>query len=372
MYGHALPGVSYPSTISHIRPEGEGPRSRLLDEFRANRARKWELRDVWHHVVEFSSDQHGSRFIQQKIETATPDEKQRAFEEIVPNAILPLIQNVFGNYVIQKLFEHGTSLQKAILANALEGHALMFSLHVYGCRVIQKGIECMTPEQQGTLVRELEPHTLKCIQDINGNHVVQKIIECLPPDRLGFLSALRGHVHQLGSNPYGCRVLQRCFENLPDDFARPLLDEVHVHSLELMQDQFGNYVIQYLVEHGKPQDRAILSSKIRNNFLALSRHKYASNVCEKCLLSASPEMRHALIDLLLKHNEGNLSPVVLMMKDQFANYVLQKALTVVEGEQKDALFAKVRSQLPGMRRSGGSYSKHVSSSEFLISPFRHH
>ena len=57
-------------------------------------------------IVEFSGDQHGSRFIQQKLETASSEDKQLVFEEILPNA-LQLMTDVFGNYVIQKFFEHG-------------------------------------------------------------------------------------------------------------------------------------------------------------------------------------------------------------------------------------------------------------------------
>jgi Pumilio-family RNA binding repeat len=51
--------------------------------------------------VEFSGDQHGSRFIQQKIETASSEEKQIIFDEIVPDNTLQLVQDVFGNYVSQ-------------------------------------------------------------------------------------------------------------------------------------------------------------------------------------------------------------------------------------------------------------------------------
>ena len=50
-----------------------------------------------------SADQYGSRFIQQKLETASIDEKNMVFHEIMPQA-LSLMTDVFGNYVIQKVF----------------------------------------------------------------------------------------------------------------------------------------------------------------------------------------------------------------------------------------------------------------------------
>lgn len=49
-----------------------------------------------------SADQYGSRFIQQKLETATTEEKNMVYQEIMPQA-LALMTDVFGNYVIQKV-----------------------------------------------------------------------------------------------------------------------------------------------------------------------------------------------------------------------------------------------------------------------------
>ncbi|KAI3987077.1 hypothetical protein MKX01_036867, partial [Papaver californicum] len=111
--------------------------SSLLEEFKNNKTKSFELSEIAGHVVEFSADQYGSRFIQQKLETASEEEKNMVFQEIIPQA-LALMTDVFGNYVIQKFFEHGTAPQRRELANQLNGHVLTLSLQMYGCRVIQK------------------------------------------------------------------------------------------------------------------------------------------------------------------------------------------------------------------------------------------
>ena len=54
---------------NHRRDRDRGPRSTLLDEFKNNKSFKFELRDLVGHAAEFAQDQHGSRFIQQKLET---------------------------------------------------------------------------------------------------------------------------------------------------------------------------------------------------------------------------------------------------------------------------------------------------------------
>ena len=43
--------------------------------------------------------------------------------------------DVFGNYVIQKLFELGDQRQKAALARKMEGQVFDLSNQMYGCRV---------------------------------------------------------------------------------------------------------------------------------------------------------------------------------------------------------------------------------------------
>jgi len=48
------------------------------------------------------------------------------------------MKDVFGNYVIQKMFEHGDQNQKKILVNKMKGQVLELTTQVYGCRVVQK------------------------------------------------------------------------------------------------------------------------------------------------------------------------------------------------------------------------------------------
>lgn len=49
-----------------------------------------------------------------------------------------------------------------------------------------------------------------------------------------------GVVEELSLHPYGCRVLQKIFECLPDGMKRGLLDELHESTETLILDQFGS------------------------------------------------------------------------------------------------------------------------------------
>jgi hypothetical protein len=120
--------------------------------------------------------------------------------------------DVFGNYVIQKVLEHGTTEQRDVIASILTGHAVQLALQVrltetptnwadqsissigrfpssrgstfsatfpqpglltfssvpslfivqmYGCRVVQKALEVIGVQRLLSLVAEFEGHVLK-------------------------------------------------------------------------------------------------------------------------------------------------------------------------------------------------------------------
>lgn len=60
-------------------------------------------------------------------------------------------------------------------------------------------------------------------------------------------------------------------------------------------------------------------SKLRGQMLNMSRHKFASNVCEKALVTADLESRRVLIEEIMSAKPDGVSPIVTMMKDQFAS-----------------------------------------------------
>jgi pumilio RNA-binding family len=102
-----------------------------LNEFRSSDHRNWTIEDIQGEIVKFCQDQNGSRFIQQRLEVSDPVEKQAVMDEVLP-AINDLLNDVFGNYVVQKLFEFGTESLLKDLKGALEGNMLNLSLQMYG------------------------------------------------------------------------------------------------------------------------------------------------------------------------------------------------------------------------------------------------
>lgn len=370
-YAYMQVPVYPPAQVVPTRPAkdqdvGVGVRSVLLEEFRSNSksTKRYELKDIYHHIVEFSGDQHGSRFIQQKLETANSDEKEQLFREIQPNA-LQLMTDVFGNYVIQKLFEHGNQVQKRVLAEQMKNHVMELSMQMYGCRVVQKALEHVLADQQAELVEELKADVLKCVKDQNGNHVVQKAIERVPTEHIQFvIDAFRGQVHVLATHPYGCRVIQRILEYCKPHDQAAVLEELHQCASILITDQYGNYVTQHVIQHGKPEDRAKIIKIITAQLLTLSKHKFASNVVEKSIQYGTDEQRKVIVAQLTALHSDGTSPLQLMMKDQYGNYVIQKLLAQLKGAEREAFVEDMKPQLISLKKY--NYGKQIAAIEKLI------
>lgn len=353
------------------KPKMQFYRSAALEEFRNSGNKNHKLKDIFGNAVEFSKDQHGSRFIQQALAESTEEEKEVFFNEIRDVAV-DLMTDVFGNYVIQKYFEHGSETQKKVLLDEMRGKIKDLSLQMYGCRVVQRAIEFVALNDQIAIINELKDYVLPCIKDQNGNHVIQKAIEKIPIVEVSFIfDSLKEHIYHLSTHPYGCRVIQRLLEFSNEEDQIYILNELNKFTYFLIQDQYGNYVIQHIIEHGKPEDKTAIVQVVSDSVVDLSKHKFASNVVEKCVMFGNEEQVALILDKVLVNNDkdddsvvDDRSPLGLMMKDQFANYVVQKLVEVSKGKKKRILIKKIKQYLKQISKP--NYGKHLASIEKLI------
>jgi mRNA-binding protein PUF3 len=206
-------------------------------------------------------------------------------------------------------------------------------------------------------------------------------IERVPTEHIQFvIDAFRGQVHVLATHPYGCRVIQRILEYCKPHDQAVVLEELHQCASMLITDQYGNYVTQHVIQHGKPEDRAKIIKIITAQLLTLSKHKFASNVVEKSIQFGTSEQRKAIVaQLTAMHSDGS-SPLQLMMKDQYGNYVIRKSsprgdfevanifteklLGQLKGEERDNFVEDMKPQLIQLKKY--NYGKQIAAIEKLI------
>jgi hypothetical protein len=333
--------------------EAAANRSPILNEVRKNHQRfkcTWE--EVMPHFYEFTRDQHGSRFLQAKLDDSTDAEKVVVFQATLPEAG-SLASDSFGNFVVQKLLDVCSIDQKKLLAERLEGKVCHLANDMHGCRVIQKALQVLPRESQQRLAKELETNVGTCIENMHGNHVIQKCIEQMPPDSVTFIiDEVNNKVEFWASHMYGCRVIQRLLEHCTSTQLPRMLDQLIIPVKKLARDSYGNYVVQHMLEHGRPEDKAAIIQVICRDVVEYSKNKCSSNVVEKCFEVAAigehatqlDRERQGLYHAVLAGNVADPnSPLMSMMDDRFGNYIVQRMIEHSKGDERLLLQQKLLS-----------------------------
>ena len=180
--------------------------------------------------------------------------------------------------------------------------------------------------------------------------MVQKAFERIPAEHIQFIiNSFTGHVQELATHQYGCRVIQRMLENCEEHTRAAVLQEVHASAASLIVDQYGNYVMQHIIEHGLEEDRARTIALVTSQLVNFSKHKFASNVVEDSIQSGSKEERQKIVATMTAVDGKGQSPLQILITDQFGNYVIRKCSSSPAIKTADRLCRKASQSSSGLR-----------------------
>ncbi|KAI0499144.1 hypothetical protein KFK09_020045 [Dendrobium nobile] len=285
--------------------------------------------DVKRSIYHIAKDQNGCRFLHQKIDEGNAYEISAIFNGIIGH-VVGLMENGFGNYLIQKLIGICNDQQRIRIVQMLTEDPNVFirvALNTHGTRVVQKLIATIKTRYEANLIiKVLIPSFVKLIKDLNGSHVIQSCLTSLTLEYNKFIfdAAARNCV-DIAKHRYGCRVLHACINHSTGDQQRKLLAEISANGLDLAKDAFGNYTVQFILDLHNSIANANFMCQFKGNYVDLSKQKFSSNVVEKCIEVFEDDDRAKLILELLFASEFKE-----LLEDPYANYVIQSALTVTK------------------------------------------
>uniref|UniRef100_A0A6B2L9Y1 PUM-HD domain-containing protein n=1 Tax=Arcella intermedia TaxID=1963864 RepID=A0A6B2L9Y1_9EUKA len=141
--------------------------------------------------------------------------------------------------------------------------------------------------------------------------------------------------------------MQRCIDHGTLDQKLQLVEEIRKTALTLVQDAFGNYVVQYALDLDIPTLPTELIKQLHGKLHYLAKQKFSSNVVEKCLKSGDSEcVLRVLRELMGENPDPKVTPrpllppeseiiqqkLVDLLQDSYGNYVIQTCLS--EGATK--------------------------------------
>ncbi|KAI9285788.1 armadillo-type protein [Umbelopsis sp. AD052] len=319
----------------------------------SNRFANVELKDLTGKIYELCKDQHGCRYLQKKLEEQNEENLNVIFNEVFKHFV-ELMTDPFGNYLCQKLLDYCNDEQRTIIVETVAKDLVGISLNMHGTRAVQKMIESLSTSRQiRMIIVALTPNVVTLIKDLNGNHVIQKCLHRLnATDNQFIYDAVSRHCVEVATHRHGCCVLQRCIDHASISQRAQIVTEVTHHALPLVQDPFGNYVVQYVLDLGDAAFSDALIRRFIGNVCTLSVQKFSSNVIEKCIRVSEPDTRKCLIEEMLDKDA-----LEKLLRDSFANYVVQTSLDYADPDQRVKLVDCIRPILPSIRNT--PYGKRI-------------
>jgi len=323
-------------------------------------------------VRRLSRDQVGCRLVQQAL-----DEEGPMAATLILNEGLPFwgeaMVDPFGNYLFQKILEKITAEERIMLVKTVSTRLVNASLNLHGTRSVQKIVELCTIDEENAklsgdndgkneetasdvLTKALTPAAARLCIDSHGNHVIQRILLKLGHKHSKFVfDAVAESVGDVARHRHGCCVIQRCLDSPPGPARSNLVCRIVDKSLELMQDAYGNYVVQYVLDVCSDDDVHAVCESVIGKVNLLAIQKFSSNVMEKCLERCSDRVKEHYMQEL-----SDPERIRELMMDPFGNYVVQRALSVATHTQAVRLVEAMRPHLiaqspgtPNGQRNGG-------------------
>ncbi|CAI6098499.1 unnamed protein product, partial [Clonostachys chloroleuca] len=318
---------------------------RQLDNEVMSRYQNMPLESFRGQIYDLCKDQHGCRYFQKKLEERNPEQVHMIWLETNMH-VIELMTDPFGNYLCQKLLEFCNDDERTVLIKNASQDMVRIALNQHGTRALQKMIEHVNlPQHVQLIIEALRFRVVELIQDLNGNHVIQKCLNKLSSADAQFIfDAVGNNCVEVGTHRHGCCVLQRCIDHASGDQKLWLIQRITEHSRILVQDPFGNYVVQYIIDLNEPTFTEPVVAMFQGCISALSRHKFSSNVIEKCLRCAQTPSKDMIVEEMLSPQE-----MERLLRDSFANYVVQTALEYSTPHQKHRLVEAIRPILPQIR-----------------------
>ncbi|RYP05338.1 hypothetical protein DL765_009857 [Monosporascus sp. GIB2] len=272
----------------------------------------------------------GNFLVQRCFEHGTPEQVIK-IAEAIRGKTLSLSMDPFGCHVVQKAFDSVPEDYKALMVHELLRRIPETVIHRYACHVWQKLFELRWTEsppqimkyvnealrgmwhevalgETGSLVVQnifencLEEDKRPCIEEVLtnidivahgqfGNWCIQHICEHgAPADRSRAIDHVIRYAAEYSMDQYASKVVKKCLKIGGPEFLNRYLDRVcegrmdrpRIPLIDIASDQYGNYLIQWILTHAGNQHKDIVAAHIRKHMVSLRGSKFGSRVGMLC------------------------------------------------------------------------------------------
>ena len=305
--------------------------------------------EILNFSVQIINDQIGCRFMQEKIRNNHSFANELLFPKIKYN-LKEICCDAYGNYFSQALIDILTFDNINMFFDMTQNVFTDICISPHGTRVIQKIIDKIsaTPILLNRFIYNLNSKDLGIIfKSPYGNHMIQKFLQTVHLSEYSnfiFFYVYKNFL-DIADSKHGVCVIQKCVSE-GDEKQREKLYELILNNFNnLIKDQYGNYLIQYILINTKSEEKfkeiLPIIIKIEENIVDFCKSKYSANVIEKSFENSDNMISEHILDSILKNYNANITEILL---DQYGIYVIQKALKIKNIIYKERLINTINTK----------------------------
>ena len=252
------------------------------------------------YILASLKDQHATILLQRIVMGAKQEIIIYIIKEL-KGIFRKIIKDKNGNYFSSDLFKVCTQEQRIQILEELSPYICEDCSNNFSTHPIQTLIDRASSETEYNLILYSFNDYNKFLfvaLDPNGAYTLQKIIERIPEKyRKQFNIIFTSFIGFISKKKFGIVVAKKFIScTLSDDIIASILNLVKNNFMDFAEDQYANYLIQFLFEKWKETPEGIEIKKlIRENFLMMCEKKYSSFICEIFIKYITPEEKNDLI-----------------------------------------------------------------------------
>jgi len=304
----------------------------------AQRTSETELEELRGKVAQLSRTQPGSKYLQRQLKKGSHEVVALILAEVEQD-VARLMCDSYGNYLCSAIFKECHGPQRRRMLEQLSPRISQIACDKRGTHALQSLIRLVgAADEQRLLMEAVKPHVIALSMDANGTHVIQTLLQKFPPWCTAIIyERIVQRMAEVARHAYGLCALKCCISQaVVEQQYCGLVHELAMHSLELVQNEYGNYAVQHALQVWGGNVCAPILRRLEGQIMHLSTQKCSSNVVEKILNVAPPDLRSRFIDEL---SRGEMTE---LLKSNYGHYVVKKALQLADPEQAVALTGAIR------------------------------
>eukprot|EP01064_Diplonema_japonicum_P034189 TRINITY_DN700_c0_g1_i1.p1 TRINITY_DN700_c0_g1~~TRINITY_DN700_c0_g1_i1.p1 ORF type:complete len:649 (+),score=165.08 TRINITY_DN700_c0_g1_i1:89-1948(+) len=248
-----------------------------------------------------------------------------------------LVTHKYGSEVVREIVEAANQEQREKLLTKCCTDIVEISESMFGCEVLLQLVEAI-PE--GPVVMMVVQTISDNIYQVMTSHMARKLVVKILSKQYSrevmevFERAVLDNLLQIAKESKGCVTMKRCIDLASQEFKQSLQEEIVGAAQELIPDQYGNYLMQHIID--TQVTAGIVAGVICKRMAEYATNKMGSHVIEKVMQMGSETAISLLVKtMLLPENLGHI------IKDQYGNYIVQNAIEKVPNNMvlviKDAI-----------------------------------